>query len=118
MPLHGKGMLIVFNEVKARDERDFNEWYNREHMPERILGVPVLTNARTDLGELSKDAQKREAKAALGKRLRETSKSDWREVKFLETIKKSFALSDYQMDVAMDTARQFPAVELGGHAPS
>jgi tellurite resistance protein len=45
-------------------------------------------------------------------------KSDWREVKFLETIKKSFALTDYQMDVAMDTARQFPVVELGGEAPS
>ena len=36
MPLHGKGMLIVFNEVKARDERDFNEWYNREHIDERV----------------------------------------------------------------------------------
>jgi uncharacterized tellurite resistance protein B-like protein len=45
-------------------------------------------------------------------------KSDWREVKFLESIKKSFELSDYQMDVAMDTARQFPAVALGGEAPS
>jgi uncharacterized tellurite resistance protein B-like protein len=45
-------------------------------------------------------------------------KSDWREVKFLEAIKKSFELTDYQMDVAMDTARQFPAVELGGIAPS
>jgi uncharacterized tellurite resistance protein B-like protein len=44
-------------------------------------------------------------------------KSDWREVAFLESAKKTFALSDYQMDVAMDTARQFPAVELGGHAP-
>ena len=29
MPLYGKGMLITFTEVKARDERDFNEWYNR-----------------------------------------------------------------------------------------
>lgn len=36
MPLHGKGMLIVFNEVKTRDERDFNEWYNREHIDERV----------------------------------------------------------------------------------
>ena len=36
MPLHGKGMLIVFCEVKARDERDFNEWYNREHIDERV----------------------------------------------------------------------------------
>lgn len=45
-------------------------------------------------------------------------KSDWREVKFLETIKSTFELSDYQMDVAMDTARQFPAVALGGEAPA
>lgn len=44
-------------------------------------------------------------------------KSDWREVAFLESAKKTFALSDYQMDVAMDTARQFPSVALGGHAP-
>lgn len=44
-------------------------------------------------------------------------KSDWREVAFLESCKKTFALTDYQMDVAMDTARQFPTVELGGHAP-
>ena len=36
MPLHGKGMLIVFNQVKARDEQDFNEWYNREHIDERV----------------------------------------------------------------------------------
>ncbi len=44
-------------------------------------------------------------------------RSDWREVAFLEMIKSTFELSDYQMDVAMDTARQFPSVELGGHAP-
>lgn len=44
-------------------------------------------------------------------------KSDWREVAFLESAKKAFALSDYQMDVAMDTARQFPATALGGGAP-
>jgi DNA sulfur modification protein DndD len=31
---------------------------------ERILGVPILTNGRAGLGELAKDAQKREAKAA------------------------------------------------------
>ena len=36
MPLFGKGMLIVFCEVKPRDERDFNEWYNREHIDERV----------------------------------------------------------------------------------
>jgi hypothetical protein len=36
MALHGKGMLIVFCEVKPRDERDLNEWYNREHIDERV----------------------------------------------------------------------------------
>ena len=45
MPLHGKGMLIVFTEVKARDERDFNEWYNREHIDERV-NLPGFHRAR------------------------------------------------------------------------
>jgi hypothetical protein len=36
MRLHGKGMLIVFKEVKAANERDFSEWYNREHIDERV----------------------------------------------------------------------------------
>jgi hypothetical protein len=45
MPLRGKGMLIVFNEVKARDERDFNEWYNREHIDERV-NLPGFRRAR------------------------------------------------------------------------
>ena len=29
-------MLIVFAEVKQRDEQDLNEWYNREHIDERV----------------------------------------------------------------------------------
>jgi hypothetical protein len=45
MPLHGKGMLAVFNEVKASDERDFNEWYNREHIDERV-NLPGFRRAR------------------------------------------------------------------------
>ncbi|CAN5696509.1 hypothetical protein BH11MYX3_BH11MYX3_23550 [soil metagenome] len=45
-------------------------------------------------------------------------KSDWREVEFLEAMKKTFALSETQMDVAMKTAAQFPAIDLGGKAPS
>ena len=43
--------------------------------------------------------------------------TDWREVKFLENLKSTFELSENQMDVAMKTAAQFPAVDLGGHAP-
>ena len=45
MPLHGKGMLIVYNEVKPRHERDFNEWYNREHIDERV-NLPGFHRAR------------------------------------------------------------------------
>ena len=45
MPLRGKGMLVVFNEVKPADERDFNEWYNREHIDERV-NLPGFKRAR------------------------------------------------------------------------
>jgi hypothetical protein len=45
MPLHGKGMLIVYCEVKPRDERDLNEWYNREHIDERV-GLPGFHRGR------------------------------------------------------------------------
>lgn len=45
MPLHGKGMLIVLCEVKPRDERDLNEWYNREHIDERV-NLPGFHRAR------------------------------------------------------------------------
>ena len=37
--------------------------------------------------------------------------TDWREVKFLEALRGAFALSAEQMDAAIATARQFPAVE-------
>ncbi len=43
-------------------------------------------------------------------------KTDWREVKFLEALRAAFALTEEQMDAAIATARQFPAVELGGDA--
>ena len=45
MALFGKGMLIVFTEVKTRDERDLNEWYNREHIDERV-NLPGFHRAR------------------------------------------------------------------------
>jgi uncharacterized tellurite resistance protein B-like protein len=44
-------------------------------------------------------------------------KQDWREVEFLRDLEKSFKLTDAQMDVAMRTAAQFPAIALGGDAP-
>ena len=45
-------------------------------------------------------------------------KSDWREVQFLESMKTIFELTENQMDVAMKTAAQFPAIDLGGKAPA
>jgi uncharacterized tellurite resistance protein B-like protein len=45
-------------------------------------------------------------------------KEDWREVKFLEDLRGVFKLTETQMDAAMKTASQFPAVELGGVAPA
>ncbi len=45
MALRGKGMLVVYSEVKSLHERDFNEWYNREHIDER-LGMPGFQRAR------------------------------------------------------------------------
>ena len=44
-------------------------------------------------------------------------KQDWREVEFLANLKSTFKLGDSQMDAAMQTASQFPAVKLGGDAP-
>lgn len=45
-------------------------------------------------------------------------KNDWREIQFLESMKTIFELSENQMDVAMKTAAQFPAIDLGGKAPA
>ncbi len=45
MALHGKAMLVVFTESKPSHERDLNEWYNREHIDERI-NLPGFHRAR------------------------------------------------------------------------
>ena len=36
MPLAGKGMLLTLMDVDAADETDFNRWYDREHLEERV----------------------------------------------------------------------------------
>jgi DNA sulfur modification protein DndD len=56
------GELLQQYEELLRNESEMGQ--RIKDAIERILGVPVLTNARADLAELSKDAQKREAKAA------------------------------------------------------
>jgi hypothetical protein len=36
MPLHGTGMLLTSMDVDKADEADFNRWYDREHLEERV----------------------------------------------------------------------------------
>ena len=36
MPLAGKAMLLTSMDIDAADEADFNRWYNREHLEERV----------------------------------------------------------------------------------
>jgi hypothetical protein len=45
MPLLGKGMLVTFTEVAPEHEGEFNEWYNREHIDERVF-MPGFKRAR------------------------------------------------------------------------
>ena len=36
MPLAGTGMLLMSMNIDAADEADFNRWYDREHLEERV----------------------------------------------------------------------------------
>ena len=45
MPLLGTAILAVWNEVDPEIEPDFNDWYLREHIPER-LSVPGMNRGR------------------------------------------------------------------------
>ena len=45
MGLLGTGMLLTFTEVAPEHELDFNEWYTREHIDERVF-MPGFRRAR------------------------------------------------------------------------
>jgi hypothetical protein len=36
MPMAGKGMLLTSMNIEAADEAEFNRWYDREHLEERV----------------------------------------------------------------------------------
>ncbi|HTO65677.1 MAG TPA: hypothetical protein VMM15_31005 [Bradyrhizobium sp.] len=36
MPIAGKGMLLTSMDIDPEDEADFNRWYDREHIEERV----------------------------------------------------------------------------------
>ena len=50
MPLAGKGMLITSMDVDPGDEQDFNLWYDREHLAERV-GIEGFLEARRWIAE-------------------------------------------------------------------
>src|SRR5438552_13234780 len=45
MPLSGKGMLITLMDADPAEERDFNQWYDKEHIIERV-SIPGFLEAR------------------------------------------------------------------------
>ena len=45
MPLSGQAMLVNFMNVAEEHERDFNRWYDREHLAERVA-IPGFLEAR------------------------------------------------------------------------
>jgi hypothetical protein len=48
------GVLAVWNDVDRDNEAEFNEWYIRQHVPERV-GVPGFRNGRRHLALSSAD---------------------------------------------------------------
>ncbi len=45
MPLAGKGMLVTWMDVDPAEEADYNQWYDREHLAERV-GIDGFLEAR------------------------------------------------------------------------
>jgi hypothetical protein len=45
MPLAGKGMLLTSMNVDPADDAEFNRWYDREHLEERVA-IPGFLEAR------------------------------------------------------------------------
>lgn len=37
---------VIWTDIPAEREIEFNEWYNREHAPDRVLGIPGFVQAR------------------------------------------------------------------------
>lgn len=41
----GTGLLVIWTDIEAEHERDFNEWYDTEHIPQ-LLSVPGFLSGR------------------------------------------------------------------------
>src|SRR6202165_1962833 len=47
MPIAGKGMLLTSMDIDAADEAEFNRWYDREHLEERVAIERFLAARRS-----------------------------------------------------------------------
>lgn len=43
---HPPGLTLVWTDIPEESESGFNDWYNREHMRDRVLGVPGFISGR------------------------------------------------------------------------
>jgi hypothetical protein len=50
MPIAGKGMLLTSMDIDVADEADFNRWYDREHLEERVA-IEGFVEARRYVAE-------------------------------------------------------------------
>jgi hypothetical protein len=53
MPMAGKGMLLTSMDIDGSDEADFNRWYDREHLEERVA-IPGFLEARRYIAHQAK----------------------------------------------------------------
>ena len=44
MAQKGRGIFMVYVDIDAQHAQEFNEWYNKEHLPE-LLAVPGILSA-------------------------------------------------------------------------
>ena len=44
MAQKGRGIFMVYVDIDAQHAQEFNEWYNKEHLPE-LLSVPGILSA-------------------------------------------------------------------------
>jgi hypothetical protein len=43
MTQKGRGIFMVYVDIDAQDVQEFNEWYNKEHLPELLSRVARST---------------------------------------------------------------------------
>src|SRR3981189_995769 len=83
MPLAGKGMLLTSMDIDASDEAEFNRWYDREHLLERVAIEGFLEARRYVAHEASpkylspSPTESFDARDSLAYRTALASQTDW-----------------------------------------